>query len=149
MLEVVADQKACAPQVRCGIFLFCVGSAILTSAFAAGQTVPPINGMNFSPYLPGQDPNVNPQVSASQIGTRLQIIAPYTTWVRSFSVTTGLENIPPLAHSLKLKVAAGAWVSTNLTQNSAEISNLIAAAQAGNVDMAIRRQRSTAPRRYL
>ncbi len=94
-------------------------------------------GLDFSPYEAGQDPNVNPQVAASQIQSRLEIIAPYTTWVRSFSVTTGLENIPPIAKALGLKVAAGAWISTNTTQNAQEVANLISAANAGNVDIAI------------
>ncbi len=102
------------------------------------QTVSyPLYGIDFSPYENGQDPNKNPNVSADQIRARLQIIAPYTAWVRSFSVTTGLENIPPIAHSMGLKVAAGAWISSNSTQNNQEIGNLISAANAGNVDVAI------------
>jgi exo-beta-1,3-glucanase (GH17 family) len=104
---------------------------------ADNSTVPPLYGLDFSPYIAGQNPNVNPQVSAEQISARLQIIAPYTRWVRSFSITTGLENIPPIAHSLNLKVAAGAWISSDLNQNDAEVTSLIVAAQAGNVDMAI------------
>ncbi len=52
-------------------------------------------------------------------------------------MTTGLENFPPIARSMGLKVAAGAWISTNGTQNNLEIANLIAAANAGNVDIAI------------
>ena len=52
-------------------------------------------------------------------------------------MTTGLENFPPIARSFGLKVAAGAWISTNLVQNGQEVSNLIAAANAGNVDIAV------------
>ena len=102
-----------------------------------GSVSQPFWGLDFSPYEAGQDPNVNPQVSASQIQSRLEIIAPYTSWVRSFSITTGLENIPPIAKGLRLKVAAGAWISKNLTQNADEVTNLIAAANAGDVDIAI------------
>lgn len=105
---------------------------------ARGQTVSyPLYGIDFSPYENGQDPNRDPTVTADQIRARLQIIAPYATWARSFSMTTGLENFPPIARSMGLRVAAGAWLSTNTAQNDLEIANLIAAANAGNVDIAI------------
>ena len=94
-------------------------------------------GLDFSPYENGQNPNVDPSLTASQIASRMQIVAPYTTWIRSYSVTTGLESIPLVARSLGLKVAAGAWISTNRTQNASEVANLIAAANAGNVDIAV------------
>lgn len=103
----------------------------------AGTVSNPLYGIDFSPYENGQNPNINPYVSADQITARLQIIAPYTQWIRSFSMTTGLENIPPIARSFGLRVAAGAWISANLTQNDQEIANLITAANAGNVDIAI------------
>jgi exo-beta-1,3-glucanase (GH17 family) len=110
-----------------------------TSALQRRSQTPGIQlyGIDFSPYENGQDPNVNPTVSAAQITARLQIIAPYTTWVRSFGITDGLENIPPIARSMGLKVAAEAWIGTDATQNSLEINNLISAAQAGQVDIAI------------
>jgi exo-beta-1,3-glucanase (GH17 family) len=154
-LARLVKQRHISALVHClcfGFGLFCVFSRLLPAELAHSQIVhgsssriglmpasppPPLFGVNFSPYEQGRGPNVNPQVSADQIRARLQIIAPYTTWVRSFSTTTGLENIPRTAHSLGLKVAAGAWISKNLTQNDAEIADLIAAANAGDVDLAI------------
>lgn len=106
------------------------------SATAQGQ-ISKVYGIDFSPYLNGQDPNLGSQVTASQITARLQIIAPYTKWIRTFSSTNGLENIPAIARSFGLKVAANAWISSNTTQNAIEISNLIANANAGLVDIAI------------
>jgi exo-beta-1,3-glucanase (GH17 family) len=94
-------------------------------------------GIDFSPYLNGQNPNAGTQISASQILSRLQIIAPYTNWTRSFGSTHGLENIPSIARQLGLKVAANAWISSDTAQNKLEINNLIAAANAGVVDVAI------------
>ena len=94
-------------------------------------------GLDFSPYLTGQDPNLNSQISAAQITSRMQIVAPYTRWIRSFSSTNGLENIPSVARQLGLRVAANAWISGNSAQNNAEINNLIAAANAGRIDIAI------------
>ena len=67
----------------------------------------------------------------------MQVIAPYTVWARSFSSTNGNENTPSVARQLGLKIAANAWISSNQAQNTVEISNLIAAANAGLVDVAI------------
>lgn len=122
-------QQSSAPDAR--------GTTAVTSAVNQASTTTKVFGLNFSPYIDGQDPNINPQVSADQVLSRMQIVAPFTQWVRSFSSTTGLENIPPTARSLGLNVAAGAWISSNLTQNSAEINNLITAANAGQVNIAI------------
>ena len=94
-------------------------------------------GLDFSPYLTGQDPNLNSQISAAQITSRMQVVAPYTRWIRSFSSTSGLEDISVVARQLGLKVAANAWISGNSAQNSTEINNLIAAANAGRIDIAI------------
>jgi exo-beta-1,3-glucanase (GH17 family) len=94
-------------------------------------------GVDFSPYLTGQDPNLGPQIPASQILDRMQIVAPFTNWVRTYSSTHGLENSASIARQLGLKVAAGAWISGDATQNALEITNLIAAANAGLIDVAI------------
>ena len=111
----------------------------VNSPESATQAQSPVTvyGIDFSPYLTGQDPNLGSQVSASQILSRMQIIAPYTKWVRSFSSTNGLENVPSTARQLGLKVAANAWISSDTAQNSLEVNNLIAAANAGLVDIAI------------
>lgn len=112
-------------------------------AFSPVQTVQAqspvykVYGLDFSPYLTGQDPNLGSQVSASQTLSRAQIAAPYTSWLRSFGSTNGLENIPSVARQLGLKVAANAWISSNTVQNTTEINSLIAAANAGLVDIAI------------
>jgi exo-beta-1,3-glucanase (GH17 family) len=110
----------------------------LAAAPSRGTQVPvKVYGIDFSPYLTGQNPNLGSQVTSAQILARMQVIAPYTSWVRSFGSTGGLENTPAVARQLGLKVAANAWISTDLSQNEAEIANLIAAADAGLVDVAI------------
>ncbi len=52
-------------------------------------------------------------------------IKPYTTWVRTFGCTNGLEVEGKIAHEVGLKVAVGAWISTDLDGNEKEISSLI------------------------
>jgi glycoside/pentoside/hexuronide:cation symporter, GPH family len=93
-----------------------------------------IHGLCFSPYLEGQ--NIGDILSASQIKQRLEIIAPHTQWIRSFSCTEGNELIPEIAHNKGLKTIVGAWISNDLARNEKEIQSLISLAKAGLVDIA-------------
>jgi exo-beta-1,3-glucanase (GH17 family) len=94
-------------------------------------------GLDFSPYMDGQDPNLGSQISEEQLRARLAVIAPYTQWIRTFSSTNGLEKAGRVAHEKGLKVAASAWLSSDLAANNQEISNLINASKDGDVDLAI------------
>ena len=93
-----------------------------------------MHGLCFSPYLEGQAPGA--QIGAAQIRQRLQLIRPHTRWVRSFSCTDGHEQTPAIAHELGLKTLVGAWLGRDAGINEREIQGLIAAAQAGHVDIA-------------
>lgn len=94
-------------------------------------------GINFSPYMDGQDPNINAYVTESQIRDRMRAIAPYTTWVRTYGCTGGVESSGKIAHELGLKAALGAWIGKDREANSLEIKNLIEAVKAGQADMAV------------
>ena len=48
-----------------------------------------------------------------------------------------LFRSPSVGRQLGLKIAANAWISSDLSQNALEIANLISAANAGLVDVAI------------
>ena len=145
-----------APLLRPAVLLLVVAVALLASArpearhtavsSAAGDreafvsaltTDTVLYGLNFSPYLDGQSPNSNSQISAAQIRARLTVIAPYITWVRTFGSTDGLEQVPSIAREFGLKVAAQAWIGPDETQNAQELANLIANITAGSVDLAI------------
>jgi len=91
------------------------------------------HGLCFSPYLDGQGPGT--QLGAAQIRARLEIIKPYTRWVRSFSCTEGNELIPALAHEGGLKTLVGAWLGTDREINEREIEGVIAVARAGHADL--------------
>lgn len=94
-------------------------------------------GLDFSPYMDGQDPNRGSRVSEEQLRARMEIIAPYTNWIRTFGCGMGLEKAGLVAHELGLKAAIGAWLSSNLTANEQQIDCLISLAKAGQADMAI------------
>ncbi|MBT8231771.1 MAG: MFS transporter [Saprospiraceae bacterium] len=94
-----------------------------------------MHGLCFSPYLEGQ--NIGDQLSETQIIRRMDIIAPYTKWIRSFSCTEGNEFIPKVAHEKGLKTMVGAWIGSNKDQNEKEINALINLAKLGYVDIAV------------
>lgn len=93
-----------------------------------------VHGLCFSPYLEGQD--AGDILIESETKTRVEIVAPHTQWLRSFSTTAGHENIPSYAKEKGLKTVAGAWISNDKLQNEKEITNLIQLAKAGKVDIA-------------
>jgi len=93
-----------------------------------------VHGLCFSPYVEGQD--TGDILSENQIIRRLDLIAPHTNWIRTFSCIEGNELIPELAHIKGLKTVVGAWISADKKRNEQEIQSLIAMAKAGLVDIA-------------
>jgi glucan 1,3-beta-glucosidase len=92
-----------------------------------------VHGLCFSPYLEGQQPG--DQIGEAQIRERLQIIRPYTGWIRSFSCTDGHEQTPRIAHELGFKTLVGAWLGTDAEINEREIQGVIDVARAGHADV--------------
>ncbi len=93
-----------------------------------------VHGFCFSLYEEGQKPG--DIVSDAQIRRRLQILKPYTQWVRSFSCIEGNELIPQIARELGIKTLVGAWLGKDEDKNRQEIENLIQLAKDGFVDIA-------------
>lgn len=93
-----------------------------------------LHGLCFSPYLEGQD--TSDKLSVKQILRRMDIISPYTKWVRSFSCTDGNELIPKIASEKGIKSVVGAWIGRDKARNEIEIDALISLAKSGHVDIA-------------
>ncbi|MGB5236918.1 MAG: glycosyl hydrolase family 17 protein [Flavobacteriaceae bacterium] len=93
-----------------------------------------MHGLCFSPYEEGQNPG--DQISEAQIRRRMEIIQPYTKWIRSFSCTEGNEEIPRIAREFGIKTMVGAWLGDDSEINEKEIQNLIKLASEGYVDIA-------------
>jgi glucan 1,3-beta-glucosidase len=108
-----------------------VTHALSTAFNTALQTG--MHGLCFSPYVAGQQPGS--QIEPEQIAQRLQCIAPYTRWVRTFSCTDGHEHTPRLAKAAGLKTLVGAWLGTDALINEREMEGAIAVARAGQADI--------------
>ena len=92
-----------------------------------------MHGLCFSPYLDGQEPGS--QLSEQQIRQRLEVIQPYTKWVRSFSCTDGNELIPRITHEYGMKTLVGAWLGKDRAINEREIQNLVQTVEEGYADV--------------
>jgi exo-beta-1,3-glucanase (GH17 family) len=92
-----------------------------------------MHGLGFSPYLENQKPG--DIITEDQIRRRIEIIKPYTKWIRSFSCTDGNEHIPRIAHEYGIKTLVGAWLGTDDKINKKEIENVIKIAKEGYADI--------------
>jgi exo-beta-1,3-glucanase (GH17 family) len=93
-----------------------------------------MHGLCFSMYEDGQKPGDT--ISEEQVRRRLEIMAPYTKWVRSFSCIEGNEFVPKIARELGMKTLVGAWLGDDAEKNEKEIEALIQLAKEGFVDIA-------------
>ena len=93
-----------------------------------------MHGICFSLFEEGQKPG--DPVTEKQIRRRLQILKPYTKWIRTFSCTEGNELIPPLAKEYGINTLVGAWLSDDEKTNAEEIAGLIKLSKQGYVDIA-------------
>ena len=94
-----------------------------------------MHGLCYSAYEEGQKPG--DILTVEQISRRMEIVAPYTKWMRSFSCIEGNELIPQVAHDYGLKTMVGAWLSSDKDLNEKEINGLISLAKKGYVDIAV------------
>jgi len=93
-----------------------------------------MHGLCFSPYEEGQ--KAGDILSENQIRRRMEVIKPYTKWVRSFSCIEGNELIPKIAKEFGIKTLVGAWLGKEADKNEREIEGLIKLANDGYVDIA-------------
>jgi len=93
-----------------------------------------MHGICFSLYEEGQKPG--DFITEAQVRRRMEIIKPYTKWIRSFSCTDGNELIPMIAKEYGIKTLVGAWLGKDPEINEREITGLIQLAKEGYVDIA-------------
>jgi len=94
-----------------------------------------MHGMCFSAYQEGQNP-WGDTITEEQVRRRLEVVRPYTQWIRTFSCTNGHERIPEIAKEMGLKTMTGAWISNDQQQNELELASLIQLINKGVVDIA-------------
>jgi GPH family glycoside/pentoside/hexuronide:cation symporter len=105
-------------------------SSLFSKTLHAGM-----HGICFSPYLEGQ--NIGDVLTEEQLQRRMEIIKPYTKWIRSFSCINTNDLIPQIAHKNGLKTMVGAWIDSDKETNEKEINGLIELGKKGYVNIAV------------
>ena len=94
-----------------------------------------LHGLCFSAYVGDQSPDSKSILSPAQVGARLDIVAPHTGWVRTFSCTEGNEHGARLAKERGLHTLVGAWIGDSPEKDEAELEAAIEVARAGHADL--------------
>ena len=92
-----------------------------------------IHGLSYSPYMDGQEPGMD--ISAEQIRERMEIIRPYTRWIRTFSCIEGHQESPRIAHEMGLKTMVGVGIGVDQEENEEQLRNGIEVAKQGHADI--------------
>lgn len=92
-----------------------------------------VHGISFSPYMDGQSHGT--EISKQQIRSRLDIISPYTNWIRTFSCIEGNQHTPGIAHENGLKTMVGVGLTDDHERNEIEFENALEIARSGHADI--------------
>ncbi len=92
-----------------------------------------IHGISYSPYMDGQKPGM--EITERQIRQRLDIIKPFTNWIRTFSCIEGNQHTPRIAHEQGIKTMVGVGIGEDREKNEIEFNNGIEVAKAGYADI--------------
>ena len=105
----------------------------------AGVPTYRVHGLGLGPYVgEGEDPNLGDgQLTPERLRQRIQKVAAFTGWIRTFGCNNDLRSAGRLAHEAGLKIAAGAWLSGDRVENRNQMDCLLQEAVAGHVDLAV------------
>lgn len=86
--------------------------------------------VSFAPFRGAQTPlNPSMYVSAAQISEDLAQLARITNCVRTYSVDSGLDQVPALAAKAGLKVIQGIWLGSDRLKNRHQVDTAVALAK--------------------
>src|SRR5262249_27202960 len=79
-----------------------------------------IQGLSYSPYRAGQDPQKGDVASYADIDDDMRLLQDKTGSVRTYSALDGNEQVPRIAAKYGLRVTAGAWIGDDRDRNERE-----------------------------
>ncbi|WP_454917140.1 glycosyltransferase [Xanthobacter sediminis] len=77
--------------------------------------------LSFAPFSRSMSPEGEAPTNAAQIRSDIQVVAPYTRGVRTYSSTNGKELIASIAAEQGIKVTAGAWLNRDREKDTGEV----------------------------
>ena len=81
--------------------------------------------VSYAPFGGTAHPDSGTQAQAAQIRADLQLLAPLTRAIRTYSSTGGVELVPGIAQEFGLRVTIGAWIDKHQERNEREIRSVI------------------------
>jgi exo-beta-1,3-glucanase (GH17 family)/cellulose synthase/poly-beta-1,6-N-acetylglucosamine synthase-like glycosyltransferase len=91
--------------------------------------------VSYAPFGGTAHPDSGTRAQAAQIRSDLQMLAPLTRAIRTYSSTGGVELVPGIAAEFGLRVTIGAWIDKHNERNDREIASVIDLAKRhSNVD---------------
>lgn len=82
--------------------------------------------VSYAPFRGAQTPLVETtHISAEQIAEDLAQLAKVTDCVRTYSIDSGVDQVPALAAKAGLKVIQGIWLGSNRTKNAVQIATAV------------------------
>lgn len=110
-----------------------VAVVVLMFYWRAGQpqSLPdvPAGKLQCMSYTPRQGPQLESGVTVAQIEEDLELLAPHTHCVRTYSVLNGMDAVPAVARKLGLRVMLGVWIGSDAATNEKEIEIAIETAK--------------------
>ncbi len=103
-----------------------------TAAAACGG-----EGLAFSPFRDGQDPNLGLLPTISEIVADLRQMQSVTCRIRTYRASGPFEDAIRQAHHLGLRVTAGALLGNNTATNEAEIAAVLRLANEGALEAVV------------
>ncbi len=81
--------------------------------------------VSYAPFGGTAHPDSGTQAQAAQIRADLQMLAPLTRAIRTYSATGGVELVPGIAQEFGMRVTIGAWIDKHQDRNEREIRSVI------------------------
>jgi len=81
--------------------------------------------VSYAPFGGTAHPDSGTQAQAAQIRADLQLLAPLTRAIRTYSSTGGVEMVPGIAAEFGLRATIGAWIDKHQERNEREINSVI------------------------
>src|SRR5262250_1042430 len=82
--------------------------------------------VSYAPFRGVQTPLVETtHISAEQIAEDLAQLAKVTDCVRTYSIDSGVDQVPALAAKVGLKVIQGIWLGSNRVKNAVQIATAV------------------------
>lgn len=96
----------------------------------AAPDIAVLAGLAYAPFGDGLDPTRGDRVDVARLRSDLALLRGWTTRLRTYTVSAGLEALPAVAVEHGIDVLPCAWLGPDRKANATEVAELLAQAEA-------------------